>query len=103
VIQRVDVGGVDVTLSGKMPQWVQGNLTYHLNLTTDPPHITCENWPVKKRKKTTTTKMHFFYKGGANGIKDAVSAQRNKKKFSDLPSAVQIWFAANYTAILDVK
>lgn len=104
VIQREVIDGIEVTLSGKMPQWEQGGRTYHVNLTTDPPHVTCEDYPAPTRKKKNrTTKMHFFYTGGADGIKDAVSGQRGKKKFSDLPSAVQDFVADNYLAIISVR
>jgi len=101
VIQRVQIARIDVTLSGKMPQWDQDGLTYHLNLTTDPPHITCENWP--KDRGSGTTKMQFFFKRKDNGdIVNAVSGQRGKKKFSDLPSTVQNFVSNNYDAILAV-
>lgn len=98
VVQRVTIDRIDVTLSGSMPQWDQNGLTYHLNLSTDPPHVTCENWPKGKG----TTKMHFFFKRQNDEIKNAVSGQRGKKKFSDLPAAVQTFVANNYTAILAV-
>jgi hypothetical protein len=104
VIQMTRIAGIDVTLSGSMPQWDQDGLTYHLNLTTDPPHVTCENWPVKRGKKTSTTKMHFFFQRSDSGvISNAVSGQRGKKKFSDLPQAVQTFVSNNYTAILAAR
>ena len=103
VMQMTRIAGIDVTPSGSMPQWDQNGLTYHLNLTTDPPHVTCENYPVPGRgkKKASTTKMHYFFQRGDDGtISNAVSGQRGKKKFSDLPSAVQTFVETHYTAIL---
>jgi hypothetical protein len=103
VIQRVPISGINVVASGNMPQWVQGGLTYHLNMTTDPAHITCEDWPVKlKKDKWSSTKMHFFFKGSQGSIVDAVSGQRGKLKFSNLPQEVQTFVNDNYDAILRV-
>ncbi len=103
VVQRVLIAGIDVVASANMPQWQQGGLTYHLNMTTDPAHVTCEDYPDSTRKnKNRTSKKHFFFKGSEGTIGDAVSGQRGKKKFSELPPAVQDFVNSNYNAILSV-
>jgi hypothetical protein len=55
-------------------------------------------------KKSEPTKTHFFFQAEltASGykLKNAVSGQRGKKKFSELPDAVQRFVEANYSALL---
>jgi hypothetical protein len=85
-----------------MASWEQGGKKYHLNSTTDPPHVTQEG--RSSGKKSEPTKTHFFFQAELTGdgyrLKNAVSGQSKKKKFSDLPQAVQNFVEANYSALL---
>jgi hypothetical protein len=103
VIQRVQLDGIEVVKNANMPQWQQEGYTWHLNVTTDPSHITCEDWPAPiKSNKNRTTKQHFFFQGEPGQFKNAVSGQRGKKKFTDLPTEVQQFVNKNYMAMLDL-
>lgn len=109
LIQRDDVGGVDVNKGGGMPSWEWGGKTYHLNTRTDPPHITEEGRDESKAGKKGrigATKTHYFFRPVLNGtwqMKDAIGSggyPGSKKKFSALPPGLQSWFETNYAALL---
>lgn len=94
IVQRVtkEVAGttVSTTENGGYPQWDMAGYTWHINFNTDPFHVTREGSP----------KEHYFYKRAANGtIKDAVSGQKDKKKFSQLPKDVQNFIRDNYDSL----
>lgn len=106
LLQRDDVDGVDVNRASDMPSWDYDGKTYHLNNRTDPPHITEEGRDTSRKAKggkEDTTKNHYFFTAEltAKGwtIKNAVSGQRGKKKFSELPAGLQAWFTKNYDKI----
>jgi hypothetical protein len=104
LIQRVPIGNppIDVDKRTNMASWVQDRKKYHLNSTTDPPHVTQEGRSTGK--KSEPTKTHFFFQAELTGdgyrLKNAVSGQSKKKKFSDLPQPVQDFVEANYSALL---
>jgi hypothetical protein len=103
VIQRVPIGipPIDVDKRTNMATWTQDGVTYHLNTTTDPPHVTQEG---RSGKKGESTKTHFFFEPeltrSGYKLKNAVSGQRGKKKFSELPKPVQDFVETNYSALL---
>lgn len=106
VAQRVMIGDIEVKNEGQMPTWEQDNVKYHINLSTDTYHVT----------KETSPKVHYFYEGYGDEIKDkqptkAERGGKSKKKvkgavvvtktvFSKLPAAVQTFIKANYREIL---
>lgn len=102
LIQRVPIGGIDVDKQGRMPTWEQGGNRYHLNMATDPPHITQEG--RSKGKKSGATKTHFFFrvKLGTAGweFSNATSGQRGKKKWEELPGEVRTFVATYYDDLL---
>ncbi|HEX7313768.1 MAG TPA: DUF4157 domain-containing protein [Pyrinomonadaceae bacterium] len=106
VVQRVTIAGIEVENEGQMPTWEQDGVKYHINLTTDTYHVT----------KETSPKVHYFYEGYGEDIKDkqpskAERGGKSKKKvkgavvvtktvFSKLPAAVQTFIKGNYREIL---
>ena len=106
VAQRVMIGEIEVKNEGQMPTWTQDDIKYHINLTTDTYHVT----------KETSPKVHYFYEGYGDEIKDkqptkAERGGKSKKKvkgevvvtktvFSKLPLTVQTFIKGNYREIL---
>jgi hypothetical protein len=95
-VQVVAIGGINVTMRDKkdpkfMPTWDHGKTRWHLNFTTDPPHVTREN---------PSPKLQYFFNSEltATGrtFKNAVSGQRGKKKWSDLPDEVSTYVSTYF-------
>jgi hypothetical protein len=92
----VAIGGINVTMRDAespkfMPTWDMGKSRWHLNFTTDPSHVTREN---------PTPKQHYFFTSEitpkGRDFKNAVSGQRGKKKWSELPSDVRDYVSTYY-------
>jgi len=106
VVQRHKIGGIEVDKGGGMPSWEHGGVKYHLNMTTDPPHVTQEG--RSKGKKANITKTHFFFTAELNGqgqweFKNAIGSggvAGSKKKFFQLPSEVSSFVQTNYEALI---
>ena len=86
-----------------MATWEQGGRTYHLNVTTDPYHVTEEGWSPGKKSKAVTKTHYFFRRNERDECVDAIGkggVPGSKKKFSDLPDAVQRFVETNFSALL---
>lgn len=102
-IQREMIGGIDVDKEGRMATWEQDGRTYHLNVTTDPYHVTEEGWSPGKKSKAVTKTHYFFRRNDRDECVDAIGrggVPGSKKKFSDLPRAVQQFVETNFSALL---
>ncbi|MCL5048470.1 MAG: hypothetical protein M1374_06790 [Firmicutes bacterium] len=101
VLQRVTIDNIEVDTSGRMATWQQNGTTYHLNVTTDPYHVTEEGHA--KGKKNNITKTHYFFTRENDKCKNAVGTggvSGSKKKFSDLPQVVQNFVEKNFMALI---
>jgi hypothetical protein len=102
VIRRDMIGGIDVDKEGRMASWVQDDVWYHLNTTTDPYHVTQEG--VSKGKKKNVTKTHYFFtREGDDTCKDAIGkggVAGSKKKFSQLPKPVQTFVETHFMDLI---
>jgi hypothetical protein len=103
VIQRVKtkvVAGTTVSTDdqGGYPQWdMPAGTTWHVNW----------NETVEKKGKTLyhvtrekSPKQHYFFTLEDGVVTSAVSGQKGKKKFSDLPQTVQTFVSTNINSLL---
>ena len=92
------IDGIDVDPSAGMPTWEQSGQTYHLNITTDPPHITWEaGGKIGKR--------HYFFEAVLNARTNSYDIKsktggKGTFMFNKLPDAVQNFIEKNYEALL---
>lgn len=101
VIQRVIIGNIDVDTNGNMATWEQEGIRYHLNVKTDPYHVTQEG--ISTGKKKNITKTHYFFRRKNEVCEDAVGhggVTGSKKKFSELPKSVQQFVESHFMDLI---
>ena len=109
VIQRVIIDDIEVNNSTNMPSWTQDGTDYHINLTSETPHVTAS--------KARMPKIHFFFTGSGFEIEDKQPTKEERGRvvkvkgesirtstvFSKLPPLVQTFIKKNWVAIFDGK